>query len=75
MKSKFDLVSILLVNIDGKSPVPTVKKRKAKEVFAKGMLAKNTLMLKSTYQLLKEVSHNYHSNFSCFLYQGCIPFL
>ena len=32
MKPKIDLVSMLLVNVDGRAPVHVVKKRKAKEV-------------------------------------------
>ena len=32
MKPKIDLVSMLLVNVDGRAPVPVVKKRKAREV-------------------------------------------
>ena len=53
MKSKLDLVSMLLVNIDGRSSVPAVKKRKAKEVFTNVRPAENTPMLKSTYQFSK----------------------
>ena len=58
MKSKLDLVSMLLVNTDGRSLVLVVKKRKAKEVFTGVMPAKDTPLLKSTYQFSKEVSHN-----------------
>ena len=54
MKSKLDLVSMLLINIDGRSSVPTVKKRKAKEVFTGMRPTKNTLMLKSAYQFSKK---------------------
>jgi len=32
MKLKIDLISMLLVNVDGQAPVPVVKKRKANEV-------------------------------------------
>ena len=56
MKPKLDLVSMLLVNIDGRSPVPVVKKRKAKEVFTGVMLVENAPMLKSTYQFSKSFS-------------------
>ena len=49
MKPKLDLVSMLLINSDGRSLVPVVKKRKAKEVFTSVMPAKNTLMLKPAY--------------------------
>ena len=59
MKPKLDLVSMLLINIDGRSSVPVVKKGKAKEVFTSVMPAKNTLMLKPAYQFSKEVSHNF----------------
>ena len=46
MKPKLDLVSMLLVNIDGRSPVLTVKKRKAKEVFTNIRPVENALILK-----------------------------
>ena len=54
MKPKLDIVSMLLVSIDGRSLVPAVKKRKAKEVFTSVRLVKNALMLKSAYQFSKE---------------------
>ena len=59
MKPKLDLLNMLLIKINGQSPVPVVKKRKAKEVFTSVMPAKNTLMLKPAYQFSKEVSHNF----------------
>ena len=65
MKPKLELVSMLLVNIGGRSSVPVVKKRKAREVFTSIIPAENTPMLKSAYQFSKEVSHNSLSNFSC----------
>ena len=37
------------ISIDGRSPVPAVKKRKANEVFIGVMLVENALMLKSVY--------------------------
>ena len=46
----FDLVSMLLVSINGRSPIPDIKKRKAKEGFAGVRLAENTPMLKSDYE-------------------------
>ena len=49
MKPKLDLLNMLLIKINGQSPVPVVKKRKAKEVFIGMMPAENTLMLKSAY--------------------------
>ena len=58
MKSKLDLVSMLLVNTDGRSLVLVVKKRKAREVFTGVMPAENTPMIKLAYQFSKEVSHN-----------------
>ena len=54
MKPKLDLVNMLLVNINGRSSAPTVKKRKAKEVLTGVMLAENTPMLKSAYQFSKK---------------------
>ena len=65
MKPRLDLISMLLVSIEGRSPIPVVKKRKAREVFIGVMPAENTPMLKSAYQFSKEVSHNSLSNFSC----------
>ena len=53
MKPKLDLVSMLLISVDGRSPVPTVKKRKAREGFIGVKLAKNTPMLKSDYKFSK----------------------
>jgi len=58
MKPKLDLVNMLLVNTNGRSPVPAVKKTKAKEVFTSVTPAENTPMLKLAYQFSKEVSHN-----------------
>uniref|UniRef100_A0A7N2L6N8 non-specific serine/threonine protein kinase n=1 Tax=Quercus lobata TaxID=97700 RepID=A0A7N2L6N8_QUELO len=52
MKPKLDLVSMLLVNVNGRSPVLDIKKRKAKEGFAGVRPAKNTLMLKWFYCIL-----------------------
>ena len=46
MKPKLDLVSMLLGNVNGRSPVLDIKKRKAKEGFAGVRPAENTLMLK-----------------------------
>ena len=54
MKLKLYPVSMLLVNIDGRSPIPAVKKRNVKEVFTRVMLVENTPMLKSTYQFSKK---------------------
>ena len=53
MKPKLDLVSMLLVNANGLSPVPDIKKEKAREDSAGMRPAENTLMLKSNYKLLK----------------------
>ena len=58
MKPNLDLVSMLLVNVNGRSSVLGVKKRKAREGFTSVRLAKNALMPKSDYKFLKEVSHN-----------------
>ena len=60
MKPRLDLISI-----DERFPVPTVKKRKVREVFTGIIPAENTPMLKSAYQFSKEVSYNSLSNFSC----------
>ena len=54
MKLKLYLVSMLLVNIDGRSPIPAVKKRKANEVFIGVMPVENASMLKSAYQFSKK---------------------
>ena len=54
MKPKLDLVSMFLVNIDGRSLVPAVKKRKAKEVFTVVMPVENALILKLAYQFSKK---------------------
>ena len=45
---------MLLVSIDGRSLVPAVKKRKAKEVFTGMVPVENALMLKSAYQFSKK---------------------
>ena len=55
MKPKLDLVnmllvSMLLVSVNGRSPVPDIKKRKAKEGFAGIKSTENTPMLKSDYE-------------------------
>ena len=54
MKPKLDLVSMLLVSIDGRSSVPSVEIRKEKVVFTGEMPVENALMLKSTYQFSKK---------------------
>ena len=53
MKSKLDLVSMLLVNVNGWSLVPDIKKRKAKEGFVGIRPTENTTMLKSDYEFLE----------------------
>ena len=53
MKPKLDLVSMLLINVNGPSPVPIIKKRKAREGFTGMRPAENTLMLKSDYEFSK----------------------
>ena len=54
MKLKLDLISMLLVSIDGRSSVPSVEIRKEKVVFTGEMPVENALMLKSTYQFSKK---------------------
>ena len=54
MKPKLDLVSMLLVSIDGRSSVPSVEIRKAKVVFTSEMPVENAPMLKSAYQFSKK---------------------
>ena len=49
MKPKLELVIMLLINTDGRSLAPIVKKRKAKKDFIGVMPAENTSMLKSAY--------------------------
>ena len=53
MKPKLDLVSMLLINVNGRSPVPIIKKRKAREGFTGMRPTENTLMLKSDYEFSK----------------------
>ena len=53
MKLKLDLFSMLLVNANGQSPVPNIKKEKAREDSASARPAENTPMLKSDYKLSK----------------------
>ena len=53
MKPKLDLVNMLIVSVNGRSPVPNIKERKAKEGFAGVRAAENTLMLKSDYEFSK----------------------
>ena len=65
MKSKLDLVSMLLVNANGLSPVPDIKKEKAREDSAGMRPAENTPMLKSNYKLLKGDFSQFSPNFSC----------
>ena len=54
MKLKLDLISMLLVSINGRSLVPVVKKRKAKKVFTGMVPVENALMLKSACQFSKK---------------------
>ena len=58
MKPKLDLISMLLVNVNGRSPIPDIKKGKTREDSVGVRPAENTLMLKSDYKFSKEVSHN-----------------
>ena len=67
MKPNFDLVSILLVNVDGRSLVLVIKKRKAREGSTDVRPAENTPMLKSDYKFSKEVSHSSLPMFLCLL--------
>ena len=53
MKPKIDLVSRFLVNANGQSPVPVIKKRKTREGFTGMRPPENTLMLKSDYEFSK----------------------
>ena len=71
MKPKLDLVSMLLVNVNGQSPVPDIKKGKTREDSAGMRPAENTPMLKSNYKFTKEVSHN---SFHVSLPQFSFPF-
>ena len=58
MKPKLDLVSMLLISVNGRSSELDIKKRKAKEGFTSMRLAANTRMLKSDYEFSKQVFHN-----------------
>ena len=53
MKLKLDLVSMLLVSVNGRSSVPDIKKIKAKEGFTDVRPTENTPMLKSNYEFSK----------------------
>ena len=74
MKLKLDLVSMLLVNINGRSPIPKIKKGKTREDSASVRLAENTPMLKSNYKFSNEVSHNSFRMFHVSLPQFSFPF-
>ena len=50
MKLKLDLVSMLLVSVNGRSLVLDIKERKAKKGFASVRPSENTPMLKSDYE-------------------------
>ena len=58
MKLKLDLVSMLLVSVNGRSSVPDIKKIKAKEGFTDVRPTENTPMLKSNYELSKLAFYN-----------------
>ena len=75
MKLNFDLVSMLLVNVDGQSLVPIIKKRKAREGSAGVRPIEKTPMLKSDYKFSKEVSYNSLPMFLCLLTSVLFPFL
>ena len=47
MKPKVDLVSMLLVNVDGRASVPVITERKAKEIFTSVVPVEHAPMLKS----------------------------
>ena len=53
MKPKLDLDSMLLVNVNGQSLVPIIKKRKARKGFTSVRPAENTPILKSNYEFSK----------------------
>ena len=53
MKSKLDLVSMLLVSVNGRSSVPDIKKIKTKEGFTGVRPAENSPLLKSNYEFSK----------------------
>jgi len=74
MKPKLDLINMLLVNANGRSPVPDIKKEKAREDSVGVRLAENTLMLKLDYKFSKEVSHDSFRMFSMSLPQFSFPF-
>ena len=74
MKSKLDLVSMLLIKINGRSPVPKIKKGKTREDSASVRPAENTPMLKSDYKFSNEVSHNTFRMFHVSLPQFSFPF-
>ena len=69
MKPKFDLVNMLLVNVNGQSSVPDIKKGKTREDSTGVRPSENTLMLRSNYKFSKEVSHNsFHESLPQFFF-------
>ena len=53
MKPKLELVNMLLVSVNGRSPLPNIKKRKVTEGFGGMRPAENTPMLKLNYEFSK----------------------
>ena len=74
MKPKLDLVSMLLINVNGRSLVPDIKKENTREDSAGVRPIENTSMLKSDYKFSKEVSHNSFRMFHVSLPQFSFPF-
>jgi len=70
MKPKIDLVSMLLVNVDGRALVPVVKKRKAREVSLVWCQLR-ILQLNGSQRILSQVYIKFFISF----YLSSIPFL
>ena len=65
MKLKVDLVNMFHVSVDRRTPIPTVKKRKAKRGFQWHGANGKCSNAKVSLTVLKEFSHKCFSSFSC----------
>ena len=74
MKLKLDLVSMLLVSVNGRSSVPDIKKIKAKEGFTDVRPTENTPMLKSIMSSQNKLFTILSIDFSCPLPEFYFPF-
>ena len=74
MKPKIGLVNMLLISVDGRPLVPTIKKIKAREGFAGVRPVENALMLKSACQFSKKFLTSISLVFHVSLPQFYFPF-